>query len=155
MTSSASCFPLACFRLAILLSACVLPIAAAEAQPMEQFSRRSTAGIPGPVDPGGSLFHGNYCGPGSRPGHRPIDALDAACMRHDACARGAVTNCACNTRFQREAEAIARNPRQSPDMQFLASAAAVGATFMMCQPADDAGDYGRPYRAHQPRQPMQ
>lgn len=27
-------------------------------------------------------FHGNYCGPGNRGGD-PVDALDAACQKHD------------------------------------------------------------------------
>lgn len=27
-------------------------------------------------------FHGNYCGPGNRGGN-PVDALDAACKKHD------------------------------------------------------------------------
>ncbi len=36
----------------------------------------------------GFLIYGNYCGPGNRgPAHRPIDALDAACMHHDAAGR--------------------------------------------------------------------
>ncbi len=32
-----------------------------------------------------ALFHGNYCGLGNNAPLPPIDALDAACARHDAC----------------------------------------------------------------------
>ena len=40
----------------------------------------------GRVVAGQELFHGNYCGKGQRgEGLPPTDALDAACMRHEAC----------------------------------------------------------------------
>jgi hypothetical protein len=81
------------------------------------------------------LFHGNYCGVGSRPGTAPVDALDAACMRHDACTpSGGIPSCACNARLQVESTAIARNARQPPELQFLASVTAAGAGMMFCAP---------------------
>jgi hypothetical protein len=83
------------------------------------------------------VFHGNYCGPGSRgAGRPPIDALDAACMRHDACTpppgRGLPT-CSCHARLQREAEAVARNPRQPDDLRSLAGLVSAGATQLPCR----------------------
>lgn len=72
---------------------------------------------PGPTGQGALLIYGNFCGPGNRgPGYRPIDALDRACARHDACwpnpASGqALPACACNRRLQVEAGLVARDPR--------------------------------------------
>ncbi|KMO33624.1 hypothetical protein VP06_16045, partial [Methylobacterium aquaticum] len=31
------------------------------------------------------LIHGNYCGPGNNAPLPPVDDLDAACARHEAC----------------------------------------------------------------------
>jgi hypothetical protein len=81
------------------------------------------------------LFHGNYCGVGSRAGTAPVDALDAACMRHDACTpSGGIPRCECNARLQAESTAIAQNAHQPPDIQFLASVTAAGAGMMFCTP---------------------
>ena len=50
------------------------------------------------------LIHGNYCGPGNNAPLPPIDALDAACARHDACTpEGGLPSQACNLRLQRDA----------------------------------------------------
>ena len=60
------------------------------------------------------LIHGNYCGPGNNAPLPPIDALDAACARHDACTpEGGLPTPACNLRLQQEAALIARDPRQT------------------------------------------
>lgn len=66
----------------------------------------------GRVVAGEALFHGNYCGKGSRgEGLPPIDALDAACMRHDACYDAAGTSaCACDATLRREATAVSDDP---------------------------------------------
>jgi hypothetical protein len=118
-----------------LLCASIVLTAAAEARSGEFRARQSIAGDSHHIDPGGLLFHGNYCGLGGRPGTRPVDALDAACMRHDACGRfNDLPSCACNARLQYEAAAIARNPAQPPDIQFLASFTAAGAGLLLCQP---------------------
>lgn len=88
---------------------------------------------------GALLFHGNYCGPGNRGPHAaPVDALDRACMRHDACTpeAPALPSCACNTRLRRDADLIARNPRQPDDLRSLARAVADGATLLPCRPAE-------------------
>lgn len=67
------------------------------------------------------LVHGNYCGPGNNAPLAPIDALDAACARHDACtpSRGLPTK-ACNLRLEREAEAVALDPSQPDDLRAMA-----------------------------------
>lgn len=98
--------------------------------------------IPTPRDPknldpttnGLTLIHGNYCGVGSRPGG-PIDALDVACMHHDACTpTGRLPTCDCNARLRDEAAAVARDPRQPTELQSMASMVAAAATVMLCKP---------------------
>ncbi len=80
------------------------------------------------------LIHGNYCGPGNNAPRPPVDALDAACARHDACTPdGALPSRACNLRLEREAESISRDPRQPDDLRALAGLVAAGAAIM---PAD-------------------
>jgi hypothetical protein len=67
------------------------------------------------------LIHGNYCGPGNNAPLPPIDALDAACARHDACTPDVgLPSRACNLRLEREAQAVARDPRQPDDVRSLA-----------------------------------
>ncbi len=57
------------------------------------------------------LIHGNYCGRATTPPLAPVDALDAACARHDACTPdGGLPSKACNLRLQAEAERIANDP---------------------------------------------
>ena len=71
------------------------------------------------------LIHGNYCGPGNNAPLPPIDALDAACARHDACTPDVgLPSKACNLRLEREAEAVARDPRQPDDVRSLADVVA-------------------------------
>lgn len=98
--------------------------------------------IPTPRDPqnldpttnGLTLIHGNYCGVGSRPGG-PIDALDVACMHHDACTpTGRLPTCECNARLRDEAALVARDPRQPTELQSMASMVAAAATVMLCKP---------------------
>ncbi|KQP28866.1 hypothetical protein ASF27_20690 [Methylobacterium sp. Leaf102] len=82
--------------------------------------------------PATSLIHGNYCGPGNNAPAAPIDALDSACARHDACTPdGGLATKPCNLRLQREAEAIARDPRQSEDLRAMAGLVSVGASMML------------------------
>ncbi|WP_246101864.1 hypothetical protein [Methylobacterium terricola] len=77
------------------------------------------------------LIHGNYCGPGNNAPLPPIDALDAACARHDACTpRGGMATPACNARLQREAELISRDPRQPEDIRDAAGFVAFAAGMM-------------------------
>nr|WP_128560557.1 hypothetical protein [Methylobacterium crusticola] len=95
--------------------------------------------LPGSGIPRDALvFHGNYCGPGNRgPGLPPTDALDAACMHHDACTPPAgqgLPACSCNARLQREADAVARSRRQAPDLRSLAGFVSAGAAILPCEP---------------------
>lgn len=67
------------------------------------------------------LVYGNYCGLGNNAPLAPIDALDAACARHDACTPDTdLPTKACNVRLEREAQAIANDPRQPPDVRTMA-----------------------------------
>ncbi|BAU89536.1 hypothetical protein MPPM_0931 [Methylorubrum populi] len=87
---------------------------------------------------GALVFHGNYCGPGSRgAGLPPTDALDRACMHHDACSppvgQGLPT-CSCNDRLAREATVVARTPRISDELRTAAQFVAIGAKALACEP---------------------
>lgn len=82
-----------------------------------------------------ALFHGNYCGFGNNAPLPPIDALDAACARHDACTpAGELPSRACNLRFQRETELISRDPRQPDDLRALAGFVSAGAALLPFDP---------------------
>lgn len=77
------------------------------------------------------LIHGNYCGPGNNAPLRPIDALDAACARHDACTPdGGLPTKACNLRLQMEAERLASDGRQPEDLRMMAGIVSSGASIM-------------------------
>ena len=81
------------------------------------------------------LIHGNYCGPGNNAPLPPIDALDAACARHDACTpQGGLPSQACNLRLQREAALISRDPRQPQDVRSMAGLVAATATLIPSEP---------------------
>jgi hypothetical protein len=82
------------------------------------------------------LIHGNYCGPGNNAPLPPIDALDAACARHDACTPDiGLPSKACNLRLEREAAAVARDPRQPDDVRSLAGFVASFAASNASSPA--------------------
>ena len=75
------------------------------------------------------LIHGNYCGIGGRRGLAPVDALDAACRRHDACTRSdVVLNCTCDERLEREAVAVADDPAE---LKTLATATAASMAILV------------------------
>ncbi len=77
------------------------------------------------------LLHGNYCGPGNNAPAAPVDALDAACARHDACTPDdALPSKACNLRLQVDAERVADDPRQPEDLRIMAGLVASGAAMM-------------------------
>lgn len=92
---------------------------------------------PLPGTGGEFVFHGNYCGPGSRgPGLPPVDALDAACMRHDACSPPLGTglpSCGCNARLSSEASLVARSPRTPDDVRVAAAFVSEGAKVLACR----------------------
>ena len=80
------------------------------------------------------LLHGNFCGIGGHPGLEPVDALDAACMRHDACTRtGSLPSCACDERLEREARVIADNPATTAELKALAVATAASMAILVCR----------------------
>jgi hypothetical protein len=106
----------------VLAAGCAALAASAQAQP---------AAFGGPK----ILIHGNYCGPGNNAPLPPIDALDAACARHDACTpSGGLPSQACNLRLQREATMISRDPRQPDDVRSLAGLVAATATLIPSEP---------------------
>ncbi|MCJ2089885.1 hypothetical protein MKK88_28430 [Methylobacterium sp. E-005] len=81
------------------------------------------------------LIHGNYCGPGNNAPLPPIDALDAACARHDACTPdGGLPTEACNLRLQQDAALIARDPRQPEKLRSMARLIAATATLIPSEP---------------------
>ena len=80
------------------------------------------------------LIHGNYCGIGNRPGTEPIDALDAACMRHDSCTKtGKLPGCSCDERLRKEATGIAQDPATPANIQTLAMAMAASMAVLICK----------------------
>lgn len=86
------------------------------------------------------LIHGNYCGPGNNAPLPPIDALDAACARHDACTPShGLPSQGCNLRLQREAELVSRDPRQPEDLRALAGLIATTATLIPSEPGPRRG----------------
>lgn len=106
----------------IFAAGCVALAGASQAQP---------AAFGGPK----MLIHGNYCGPGNNAPLPPIDALDAACARHDACTpQGGLPSRACNARLQREAEMISRDPRIPEKERAMAGMIAMGATMIPTSP---------------------
>jgi tRNA(fMet)-specific endonuclease VapC len=92
-----------------------------------------------PADTSGApkmLLHGNYCGPSNNAPLAPIDALDQACARHDACTPdGVLPSKACNLRLQADAERVAQDLRQPSDLRALAGLVASGAAMMPFDPS--------------------
>lgn len=106
----------------VLAAGCAALAGAAQAQP---------AAFGGPK----MLIHGNYCGPGNNAPLPPIDALDAACARHDACTpEGGLPSQACNLRLKQEATLISRDPSQPDDVRSLAGLVAATATLIPSEP---------------------
>ncbi len=86
----------------------------------------------------GLLIYGNYCGPGNRgPAYRPIDALDTACMHHDACwpeDAAMLPACSCNERLHIEAGRVARDPHAPEKTRETAKFISDFATAIPCEP---------------------
>ena len=89
----------------------------------------------GAVIAGRTLYHGNYCGTGNRgAGLPPTDALDAACMRHDACYDAAgYRSCACDAVLRREAAAVSERPEVSLQVRQRALSVTEAADLMGCR----------------------
>ena len=80
------------------------------------------------------LIYGNYCGIGNRPRAAPVDELDAACMRHDACTHtGNLPSCTCDEHLQGEATAIAADESRPKKMRALAGAMAASMAVLICK----------------------
>ena len=88
----------------------------------------------GRVITGRELFHGNYCGTGQRGEGLPsIDALDAACMHHDACyGEAGYRSCACDGVLSREAAKASEDPKVALEVRRRALSVAEAATAMGC-----------------------
>lgn len=89
----------------------------------------------GKVVAGQDLFHGNYCGKGQRgEGLAPIDALDTACMHHDACYDTAgYSSCACDAALRREASAVSDDPNASLETRRRALSVTEATAAMRCR----------------------
>ncbi|MGU3665351.1 hypothetical protein ACLBX9_14320 [Methylobacterium sp. A49B] len=99
-----------------------------------------------------ALFHGNYCGFGNNGPLPPIDALDAACARHDACSPlGRLPSLACNARLSWETGRISRDPRQPDDLRALAGFVAAGAALLPFDPTAPVVAVGIPATARPAR----
>lgn len=83
---------------------------------------------------GRDLFHGNFCGYGSRVGAlEPTDDLDAACKRHDECYEAAGQRaCACDRDLRRDVVGIANSSRYSRELRTRAGTIAQAAELMSC-----------------------
>lgn len=88
------------------------------------------------------LIHGHYCGPGNDGMEvTPIDALDAACRKHDACTPdGGLPSCGCNRALKRDAGRVAASPREPQDLRALAGVVAGASDLMLC--TDDVAGLG-------------
>ena len=99
------------------------------------------------------LVHGNYCGFGNNAPLAPVDALDAACARHDACTPdGDLPTKACNARLEREAATIANDLRQPGDVRTMAGLVAAFAASHQFKAVQEAtpgeARHRRPRRAY-------
>jgi hypothetical protein len=89
----------------------------------------------GKVVAGQELFHGNYCGKGQRgEGLPPTDALDAACMHHDACYDTAgYSSCACDAALRREAATVSDSPDATLEVRRRALSVTEATAAMACR----------------------
>ena len=89
----------------------------------------------GAVIAGEALFHGNYCGKGQRgEGLPPVDELDAACQRHDACYDAAGgPSCDCDKALGREATKVADAPGVALEVRRRALSVVEASTGMACR----------------------
>ena len=126
------------FGAMILLCAATCALAPSAMATERDVKAAAAVDTPAPLKNGELVFHGNYCGAGNRAGAEPIDALDVACMHHDACTpTGKVQSCACNAKLAEEAGAVALDPTQTAELKSLATLTATAATagMALCVPA--------------------
>lgn len=126
------------FGAMILLCAATCALAPSAMATERDVKAAAAVDTPAPLKNGELVFHGNYCGVGNKAGAEPIDALDVACMHHDACTpTGKVQSCACNAKLAEEARAVALDPTQTAELKSLATLTATAATagMALCVPA--------------------
>jgi hypothetical protein len=84
---------------------------------------------------GADLYHGNYCGKGSRgAGLPPTDQLDAACKAHDDCYEAKARRaCECDTELRRNALVVSNMTRLSRELRARALSVAEAAELMPCE----------------------
>jgi hypothetical protein len=127
-----------CCGAIILLCAAAFALGSGAMATERDVKAAAAVDTPAPLKNGELVFHGNYCGVGNKAGAEPVDALDVACMHHDACTpTGKVQSCACNARLAEEAGAVARDPTQTAELKSLATLTAAAATagMALCVPA--------------------
>lgn len=80
------------------------------------------------------LIHGHYCGPGNDGMEvAPVDALDAACRKHDACTPdGGLPSCGCNRTLKRDAARLAASPLVPEEERAMAGLVARATDLMLC-----------------------
>lgn len=112
-------------RLAASLVLCLADIGGASAQTDEAAPQ-----TPRPT----LLVHGHYCGPGNDGMDvEPVDALDAACRKHDACTPdGGLPSCGCNRTLKQDAARLAASPREPDDERAMAGLVARATDLMLC-----------------------
>ncbi len=92
-----------------------------------------TEGLPQTPRPA-LLVHGHYCGPGNDGMDvAPVDALDAACRKHDACTPdGGLPACGCNRTLKQDAARLAASPRVPEEERAMAGLVAQATDLMLC-----------------------
>ncbi|RYB01673.1 hypothetical protein [Lichenibacterium ramalinae] len=81
------------------------------------------------------VYHGNYCGPGNKGRHpAPVDALDEACMHHDACTVDfQVPACSCNDKLRSASARIAGDPLAPEEERKAAEFTMQGVASLPCR----------------------
>ena len=117
------------------LGAALAPLALLPSGASASVQDLAPRGAIAPLMHGVPVFHGNDCGPGNTGGHpKPIDALDRACRRHEACVRDfEVPSCACRAPIAREAAAVASDRRAAADLREAAAFTARCAEALPCR----------------------
>lgn len=126
---------------ALLLAALTLTTPFAYAQEPTQGSTQGSTqdsiqnpAIPAQTPRPALLVHGHYCGPGNDGMNvAPIDALDAACRKHDACTPdGGLPSCGCNRALKLDAARLAASPRVPEDERMMAGLVAQATDLIPC-----------------------
>ena len=83
---------------------------------------------------GRELYHGNFCGRGSRGDElTSTDPLDEACKRHDACFDSTNRACSCNDELRRDAFRVAELKTVSRELRARAASLVQAAPAIECR----------------------